>query len=114
MDQVYIFCEKQEDRHQLPQHLNSNDIECMTPGVRQDFDYLSPDVIVPMANVAITLLNVILMYIQKKHNRKIVIKGEKGWQVELPANCSEKQLEKYVEMAVHNKSRKIIIAANNN
>jgi hypothetical protein len=78
MNQVYIFCEKEEDRHQLPQHLNSNDIECMTPVARQDFDYLSPDVIVPMANVAITLLNVILMYIQKKQNRKIVIKGERG------------------------------------
>jgi hypothetical protein len=110
MSQLLIFCEADEDKHALPTHLAGNNIDCSTPGDRLDFDFLSPDIIVPVANVSITLLNVILMYIQKRKERKIIIKGMDGWKIEVPDNSSQEQLEKYIEMATENEAKKIVIS----
>ena len=110
MSQLLIFCESDEDKNALPAYLSGNNINCLTPGDRLDFDFLSPDVIIPVANVSITLLNVILMYIQKQKERKIVIKGTEGWQIEVREGCSQEQLEKYIEMATEKGARKIFIS----
>ena len=111
MNKIMIFCEQNEDKKSLPGRFSENKIECFTPGQGEDFDFLSPDIIVVGANVMLTLLNVILAYIQNRRDRQISIKGEAGWQVEIPAETSEEKLKEYIKLATQNNADRIIISS---
>ncbi len=109
--EIKIYCETQEDKKLLPSHVAKCGIDFLTPSKRQDFDFLSPDIIIVAANVTITLLNVLLTYIQKKRERRILLKGISGWQIEIPADCTEEQLQEYLKIATEKQADKIIVSS---
>ena len=99
VEQVGIYCENKSDVPELTALLEANGFGDSAPTGTRHMGGLTPDLVVTGANVLIALANVVFSFLTARQGRQVKVKGRDGWEVTIPADAPQEQVEKYIRMA---------------
>jgi hypothetical protein len=107
--QILLYIGDNLSADDIGRQLRAEGLEVTRRHFTRNMDALATTIVVTGANVLISVLNAVFLYLQARRSGKIVIQSVDGWRVEIPSTTAKEDLQGLIELASTKKVHQITV-----